>query len=351
MASRGDSCVTDLSVPLDYLNESDSRTASIAVTRYLASHRSADTGTVIFNPGGPGGSGTASTYRIGPLLDPLLQGQYDILGFDPRGINQTLPRVTCLDSDLVRLALGQSLANTAPSKTIHDVGIWDSISQILAEACEKNSGADVLPFVNTPTGARDIASIVDALHAEKKHHVSYWGFSYGTNLGAIFTAMFPNKLHKIILDGIRSPFDARELYEWGYTSLASQTDVFDGYFEICDEVGKHRCPIAGNSKNAVLDLLDQLWERPLPVVGDATTGLVTFYGYKSALYGTLYRPKAWPVFAKITADLLKGDGTTFLSNFRNSITASDQSSDAVLCTDAIPATNYTLASGNLLSKI
>lgn len=85
----------------------------------------------------------------------------------------------------------------------------------------------------------------------------------------------------------------------------------------------------------MLDLLYQLWERPLPVLGDATTRLVTFYGYKSALYGTLYRPKALPLFAKITADLLKGDGTTFLSNFRNAITASDQPSDAVLCTDAI----------------
>ncbi|KAI4152705.1 MAG: hypothetical protein LQ340_002756 [Diploschistes diacapsis] len=194
----------NLSVPLDWLNTDDTRTASIAITRYLASNRTnaTDKGTIIFNPGGPGGSGTGSTWRIGPLLDEILQGQYDVLGFDPRGIKKT-----------------------TPESELHDVGIWDAFEQLIAEECEENSGAGVLPFVNTPSVARDIAAIVDALHAERRHRVSYWGFSYGTNLGAIFTAMFPNKLHKVILDGIRSPLDAREIYEWGYTSLASQDDV------------------------------------------------------------------------------------------------------------------------------
>jgi len=73
----------NLSVPLDYLNEKDTRTASIAITRYLATNRTSKTGTIIFNPGGPGGSGTGSTYRLGPILDEVLKGQYDILGFDP----------------------------------------------------------------------------------------------------------------------------------------------------------------------------------------------------------------------------------------------------------------------------
>ena len=123
----------------------------------------------------------------------------------------TVPTVHCFNSIDAQRALEQIVASTAPSLNLHDVGIWDAFSQLLAEECQENSGADVLPFVNTPTVARDIAAIVDALHAERRHRVSYWGFSYGTNLGAIFTAMFPNKLHKIILDGIRSPLDAREL--------------------------------------------------------------------------------------------------------------------------------------------
>jgi hypothetical protein len=72
----------NLSVPLDYTSKEDKRTASIAIVRYLASNKTSTTGTVIFNPGGPGGSGTGSTYRLGPVLDKVLEGQYDILGFD-----------------------------------------------------------------------------------------------------------------------------------------------------------------------------------------------------------------------------------------------------------------------------
>lgn len=338
----------NLSVRLDYLNEADKRNASIAITRYLASKQPAS-GTIIFNPGGPGGSGTGSTYRVGPRLDGLLQGRYDVVGFDPRGINKTFPRVTCLKSLATRAALQEILGTTAPNLNIHDVGIWDSFGQLIAEECEENSGADVLPFVNTPTVARDIASIVDALHAEKKHHVSYWGFSYGTNLGAIFTAMFPNKLHRIILDGIRSPFDAREIYEWGYTSLASQNDMVEGYFAICETVGSSRCPLAGSEEGAkgkVMGLLASLYDRPLPVSGEALAGLVTYYDYKSFFYSTLYRPTNWPNFAKITTDLLKGNGTSFLHATSHDLSAfgTAESGTAVLCTDSVPATNYSLAS-------
>lgn len=339
----------NLSVPLDYLNQSDKRTASIAITRYLASTQTSETGTLIFNPGGPGGSGTGATYRLGPLLDVVLQGKYDVLGFDPRGINVTLPAVTCLKSLTTRWSLQHILGSTAPSLNLHDIGIWDSFAQLIAEECEANSGADVLPFVNTPSVARDIASIVDALHAEKKHHVSYWGFSYGTNLGAIFTAMFPNKLHRIVLDGVRSPFDAREIYEWGYTSLASQNDMVEGYFNICENVGASRCPLAGLEKGAkktVMDLLTSLYDRPLPVSSDKIAGLVTFYDYKETFYGTLYGPRNWRRFAEITTDLLNGNGTSFLlaTDPGPSGFGVAEAGTAVLCTDAVPATNYSLSS-------
>ena len=113
----------NLSVPLDYLNKGNGKTASIAITRYLAANRTSETGTLIFNPGGPGGSGSGSTYRLGPGLDKILQGKYDILGFDPRGINLTLPTVTCLQSLVTRFSIQQILGSTAPSLNLHDVGV------------------------------------------------------------------------------------------------------------------------------------------------------------------------------------------------------------------------------------
>ena len=214
-----------------------------------------------------------------------------------------------------------------------------------------------MPFVNTPSVARDMAAIIDALHAEREHHVAYWGFSYGTNLGAIFTALFPNKLSKIILDGIRSPFDAREIYTWGYTSLASQNDVVEGYFAICELVGRERCPLADfaglregdrGAKKAVMDLMMRLYERPLPVVSgcgsSGADGLVTFYDYKEIFYGTLYAPRNWRRFADITMDLVRGDGSSFLSARQPGPGGygAAEAGTAVLCTDAVPATNYSL---------
>jgi pimeloyl-ACP methyl ester carboxylesterase len=339
----------NLSVPLNHLNASDPRTVSIAITKYMATKPSPSHGTLIINPGGPGGSGSQATYRLGPLLNEILEGQYDILGFDPRGVNLTLPSVKCVDP-LVRFELDKILGATAPSRNSHDVGLWDSVSQLVANECEANSKSEILQFVNTPSVARDIAAIVDALHEEKKHHVSYWGFSYGTNLGAVFAGMFPNKMHKIILDGIRSPFDSREIFEWGFTSLASSTDVADGYFDICEKVGGDRCPLANspnsNVKETVMGLFETLYERPLPVSLGNVIGLVTFLDYKTLFYETLYHPRDWQKFADITADLLNGNGTSFLvaTDSWGSVISGVDSGTAVLCTDSVPATNYSLSS-------
>lgn len=340
----------NLSAPLNHLNTSDPRTVSIAITKYIAKETSLPRGTLIINPGGPGGSGSRSTYTLGPLLDEILQGQYDILGFDPRGVNLTLPSVNCVTDPLLRLELQKRLGGTAPSRNIHDVGMWDSVAQLVATECEVNSQSDVLQFVNTASVARDVAAIVDALHEGRKHHVSYWGFSYGTNLGAVFVGMFPNKMHKVILDGIRSPFDAREVYEWGLTSLSSVNDMVEGYFHICEQVGEHRCSLANGQDLSVrkkfMGLLESLYERPLPVSDGDIKGLVTFYEYKNFFYETLYRPEIWQNFAEITVDLLNGDGTSFLkaTKFDISEIVAMDSGTAVFCTDAMPATNYSLSS-------
>ncbi|RDW91745.1 hypothetical protein BP5796_01139 [Coleophoma crateriformis] len=272
----------NLSVPLNYMNTSDPRRASIAITRYLVRDRSAVNGTIIFNPGGPGGSGTGATFRKGPDIEDIFESKYDVVGFDPRGINMTLPRVTC---------------STAPSRNQHDVGIWDSFAQLITEECEENSGVDVLPFVNTPTVARDIVAIVDTLHAEKRYH----------------------------------------------------NDIVEGYFAICEKVGVARCPLAGYEqgvKKTVMDLFDNLYDRPLPVSGNDITGLVTFFDYKSFFYGTLYRPKDWRRFVDITMDLLNGNGSSFLAATAPGPAGfgTAESGTAVLCTDAMPATNYSLTS-------
>ncbi|MCJ1239569.1 hypothetical protein MMC14_007567 [Varicellaria rhodocarpa] len=95
-----------------------------------------------------------------------------------------------------------------------------------------------------------------------------------------------------------------------------------------------------------MDLLTSLFQRPLPMSSKDIAGIVTFYDYKSFLYETLYRPKSWLRFAEITMNLLQGNGSSFLSATDPGLSsfASFDSGSAVLCTDAVPATNYSLAS-------
>ncbi|KAI4152706.1 MAG: hypothetical protein LQ340_002757, partial [Diploschistes diacapsis] len=118
---------------------------------------------------------------------------------------------------------------------------------------------------------------------------------------------------------------------------------------MCDEVGESRCALAGSesgSKKTTLDLLSTLYDRPVPVRSGPKVGLVTFYSFKSFLYRTLHRPQSWPFFANVARDLLRGNGASFLDATSAGISDFDgvESGTAVLCTDAVPATNYSLAS-------
>lgn len=338
---------TELAVPFDHLNSSDCRTMTISVTKFLATRKGSKKGSIIFNPGGPGGSGSGSTYRLGPVLDELLEGKYDIVGFDPRGVNNSVPRISCLESFKLRSEIQRVLGSTTPSTNPLAVGIWDSASQLLAEECAFNHGPSVLASVGTAAVSRDLASIVEALKSEGEEHIAYWGFSYGSNLGTVFSAMFPNLVERVILDGIRSPFDAREVFSWVYSSLQSQDDVFDGYFDICDKVGQQRCPLADRekpSKEIVLELLSRLHQRPLPVSSGSVLGLVTFHEYKSFIYETLHQPSEWHRLAEISLDLLAGNGSSFLeaTQLRSSGFQAADIGVAVLCADALPAKNYSL---------
>ena len=127
----------------------------------------------------------------------------------------------------------------------------------------------------------------------------------------------------------------------------------EGYFEICDKVGESRCALAGSekgSKRTVLDFLSALYDRPLPLRNKFTAGLVTYFAFKTTLYGTLYRPYSWPKFAEMTRGLLQGNSSWFYEVAASSYVNYDQVYDqlgsgmAVLCTDAVPATNYSLVS-------
>jgi pimeloyl-ACP methyl ester carboxylesterase len=129
-----------------------------------------------------------------------------MVSFDPRGIGFSTPGVSFYDVPLERLLFGYgTLDVTDQDPTI------DQLSHKLAKIRNKNDvaklrAADVLPFIHTDHTARDMLSIVEAHGREK---LQYWGFSYGTILGNTFASMFPDKIERMVVDGV---VDADDYY-------------------------------------------------------------------------------------------------------------------------------------------
>ncbi|KAK7042512.1 Abhydrolase-4 domain-containing protein [Favolaschia claudopus] len=192
-----------LTVPLDYSNPS-ARTAAIALMRLPAvvpTNSSEYRGPILFNPGGPGGSGVDLMLALGPSARDFLGPQFDLVGFDPRGISRSIPRASFFASEAEREQYPSSLMSLNASEDAFGRTYANYILQAsLIQARDDGS----LRFINTESTARDMLKIVQAHGREK---IQYWGFSYGTVLGTTFAEMFPDKVERLVIDGVTDPAD------------------------------------------------------------------------------------------------------------------------------------------------
>ncbi|MDN3356556.1 alpha/beta hydrolase [Actinomadura sp. DC4] len=183
-----------IQVPLDY-GHPNGKKISVAVSRVKHTDTKHYKGVLVGNPGGPGGSGL---YLSGGLASwftgvghPEIPAQYDIIGFDPRGVGASVPALTCDPhfSDPVR-------PDYVPHST-KDETVWRKKSKAYAQACASKFGW-LLPHLRTTDAARDIDAIRGALG---QRQISYYGFSYGTYLGATYGTLFPARVRHMVLDG------------------------------------------------------------------------------------------------------------------------------------------------------
>lgn len=196
VAAPGLECGT-IGVPLDYA-EPDGRTIEVAVSRLASTNPQERRGVLLTNTGGPGGEGLA--YPAG-LRDVLklpqdLLDQYDVIGMDPRGVGHSTP-VTC---DLTPLEHPTNIPMYARGAA--DVRAEAERVAGVAEKCGASSTAWLLPHVTTANTARDMDQVRAALGEEK---VSYFGISYGTYLGSVYTSMFPERSDRFLLDSATGP--------------------------------------------------------------------------------------------------------------------------------------------------
>lgn len=195
-----------LSVPLDYNRPLLGDRIKIALTRLKAKNQNQRLGAMLLNPGGPGGSGFDMPLWMAELMPQSVLNRYDLIGFDPRGINYSAP-VSC------GLTLEESFEIAPP---LEQNGNFDDTAEFMhrtADGCGEHSG-DQLPYITTANTARDMDRIRQALGENK---IAYYGISYGTYLGAVYASLFPNNTSRFVLDSAtNSRGDWRELFRsWG----------------------------------------------------------------------------------------------------------------------------------------
>ena len=184
-----------LTVPVDY-TDPDGETIELNLERVLAGSPDDRVGSLVVNPGGPGGSGVDYASAADFIVGPDVRRRYDVVGFDPRGVGRSAP-VDCLSDAGLDDFLG---TDPTPDDAAEEEGFADA-SANLAKSCAANAGA-LLGHVSTVDAAKDMDILRAALGDAK---LNFLGKSYGTYLGATYADLFPQLVGQFVLDGVVAP--------------------------------------------------------------------------------------------------------------------------------------------------
>ncbi|WP_203136084.1 alpha/beta hydrolase [Microbacterium sp. JZ31] len=312
-ADCGDGMETaTVTAPLDW-NDPGAGEIELALVRQPATSGEA-TGSLLVNPGGPGASGyDFIAESVDFAVSEQLQEQYDIVGFDPRGVGRSTS-VTCLDAaemDQFLYAIPEHERGTAE----WEEELTDANRQF-AEACEQNSGG-ILEHITTEQSARDMDLLRAVLGDEQ---LTYLGYSYGTFLGATYAELFPDRAGRLVLDGALDP--AVSGTEVGLAQGLAFEKALRTYMQACLDGAAQEgggCPFSGTVDQAMGDLaalLAAVDRSPLPAADGRELGADTL---TTAIVAALYAPENWPYLTEALTTALQGDPTTafLLADFYN----------------------------------
>jgi pimeloyl-ACP methyl ester carboxylesterase len=212
LADEGITDCTTLSVPLNYADPGG-RHITLALDMIPATApASQQQGVMLVNPGGPGGSGLSLAAEVAQGLAPSVASQYDIVGFDPRGVGSSVPALSCEPSFYSGVRPNYIPAGAAAEQALINR------AKTYADDCEQKFGW-LLPYMTTQDVARDLDSIRAAFGVAK---INYFAFSYGTYLGQVYATLFPSRVRRMVLDSTVDPTGA-----W-YADNVSQDYAFQG---------------------------------------------------------------------------------------------------------------------------
>ena len=318
--------------------------------------------------GGPGESGVDFALKQGDIIQMIVDSDvdpsdddyepsnppkyFDILGVDPRGINNSVPHVSCFPSaaSRERWSIEASAEGLLTSSDIAFSKFW-AREQALGKGCSDRIANSEDPrdklalHVNTSPNIADLVAILELngrwretqvrhLIGDRTDEVSskiiertrwskgeekliFWGFSYGTVVGATFAAMQPHRVQTLVVDGVE---DTGDYYRGERLLNVQDADaILQRVSEHCNMAGPERCPLytQGGPEKIIerfYDILESLKGNPVgvPSSGLLAPDLVTYSDVKLALKRAVYAPlQFFPSFVAHLVELSNSNGTSF----------------------------------------
>ncbi|MER6539966.1 alpha/beta hydrolase [Streptomyces sp. 900105755] len=287
-------CAT-MKAPLDW-SKPKGATIGLALIRARASG-DADKriGSLIFNFGGPGGSGVTTLPAFGSDY-AALRTRYDLVSFDPRGVGRSDP-VECEDDAQLDNYFQQ---DATPDTSAERTQLINRTKQFNA-ACEKNSKA-ILPHVRTTDAARDMDLMRQVLGDTKMH---YFGISYGTELGGVYAHLFPKNVGRAVFDGVVDPTQDPEQSSLGQAKGFQL--ALDNFAEDCTSKTTE-CPIGDTPqdvKDRIATLLADLDKKPIPGI---LPRRLTQSAATNGIAQSLYSKDFWEYLTEGLEEAYDGDG-------------------------------------------
>ncbi|MER6079576.1 alpha/beta hydrolase [Streptomyces sp. NPDC001833] len=287
-------CAT-MKAPLDW-SKPKGATIGLALIRARASgDASKRIGSLIFNFGGPGGSGVTTLPAFGTDY-AALRTRYDLVSFDPRGVGRSDPVECENDAQLDNYFQQDATPDTSAERT----QLINRTKQFNA-ACEKNSRA-ILPHVRTTDAARDMDLMRQVLGDTKMH---YFGISYGTELGGVYAHLFPKNVGRAVFDGVVDPTQDPEQSSLGQAKGFQL--ALDNFAADCTSK-QTECPIGDTPqdvKDRIAKLLVDLDRKPIPGIlpRELTQSAAT-----NGIAQSLYSKDFWEYLTEGLEEAYDGDG-------------------------------------------
>lgn len=286
-----------LEVPLNYA-EPDGATAQLAVMRVPA--RGEAIGSLVMNPGGPGGSGLFGAAATAlSLPESRLTERFDLVGLDPRGVGSSVPAIDCYSDE--EADSGDALLTTQGT-TVQ----WteEDTRRVVERCAELSGGTEVLAGVGTRDAARDMDVLRAVLGDDQ---LTFLGQSYGTRLGAVYAEQFPQNVRAMLLDGAIDPRQGTfERRVGAYAGFQRSFELMAAFCATQDD-----CPLGSDPARATAafqEIVRPLYDNPVPA-------LDTELDFDAAVGGViagLYTESAWPRIITGIAQIQQGRGDELL---------------------------------------